>query len=178
MNNLNIPIYRAKKIDNDKYVEGDLFYEKYIIAKSKLNTLIADAINHIEYDILKNECINENCKIEHIQLKDMLNKLILNERFEHIYEIDPTTLAINFSDMLDSQGNKIFASLSENGKGGDIIKYEQVLGGILKSIGPEECIIKYCNKDHIIAPFFINAKYKNQKTYMTKEHLLVIGIQK
>ena len=30
------------------------------------------------------------------------------------------TLSINFPDMLDSQGNKIFASLSEDGKGGDI----------------------------------------------------------
>ena len=120
-NKIEIPNYRAKKIGSDEYVEGDLFYEKYIIAKSKLNTLIADAINHIEYDILKNECINENCKIEHIQLKDMLNKLILNERFEHIYEIDPTTLVIHFPDMLDSQGNKIFASLGKDGKGGDIL---------------------------------------------------------
>ena len=33
--------------------------------------------------------------------------------------IDTTTLAIHFPDMLDSQGNKIFASLSEDGKGGD-----------------------------------------------------------
>ena len=34
------------------------------------------------------------------------------------------TLSINFPDMLDSQGNKIFASLSEDGKGGDIIETE------------------------------------------------------
>ena len=31
------------------------------------------------------------------------------------------TLSINFPDMLDSQGNKIFASLQEDGKGGDIL---------------------------------------------------------
>ena len=40
------------------------------------------------------------------------------------------TLSINFSNMLDSQGNKIFASLSENGKGGDILfdmEYEYTL---------------------------------------------------
>ena len=37
------------------------------------------------------------------------------------YPIDETTLAIHFPDMLDSQGNKIFASLQEDGKGGDII---------------------------------------------------------
>ena len=94
------------------------------------------------------------------------------------YKVDRTTRSINIEDMLDSQGNKIFASLSEDGKGGDIVKYEQVLGGILKLSGPKECIVKYCNRDHVIAPFFINAKYKNQKTYMTKEHLQVIGIQK
>ena len=39
-------------------------------------------------------------------------------------EIDHQTLSISFSDMLDSKRNKIFASLSENGKGGDIIKLD------------------------------------------------------
>ena len=134
---INIPIYRAKKIDSDEYVIG--WYSEPIVIESKLYLSIT-------------------------------NK-------DGTFRIDTSTLAINFPDMLDSQGNKIFASLSEDGKGGDIVKHEQVLGGILKSSGPKECIIKYCNRDHIIAPFFINAKYKNQKTYMTKEHLLVIGIQ-
>ena len=36
--------------------------------------------------------------------------------------IDTTTLSIHFPDMLDSQGNKIFASLQDDGKGGDILK--------------------------------------------------------
>lgn len=31
------------------------------------------------------------------------------------------TLSINFPDMLDGQGNKIFASLQKDGKGGDIV---------------------------------------------------------
>ena len=35
--------------------------------------------------------------------------------------IDISTLSIHFPDMLDSQGNKIFASLQEDGKGGDLI---------------------------------------------------------
>ena len=35
------------------------------------------------------------------------------------YKVDKSTRSINFEDMVDSQGNKIFASLSENGKGGD-----------------------------------------------------------
>lgn len=38
--------------------------------------------------------------------------------------IDVSTLAIHFHDMIDSQGNKIFASLREDGKGGDICSYK------------------------------------------------------
>lgn len=40
------------------------------------------------------------------------------------------TLSIHFEDMLDSQGNKIFASLQEDGKGGDVLndgEYEFIL---------------------------------------------------
>ncbi len=40
------------------------------------------------------------------------------------FSIDTTTLSIHFPDMIDSQGNKIFASLQEDGKGGDIIETE------------------------------------------------------
>ena len=43
------------------------------------------------------------------------------------YRIDTTTLSIHFPDMLDSQGNKIFASLQEDGKGGDILLEESRL---------------------------------------------------
>ena len=42
------------------------------------------------------------------------------------FSIDTTTLSIHFPDMIDSQGNKIFASLQEDGKGGDIF----ILGDI------------------------------------------------
>ena len=44
------------------------------------------------------------------------------------YPIDETTLAIHFPDMLDSQGNKIFASLQEDGKGGDIMQDDEYFG--------------------------------------------------
>ena len=43
------------------------------------------------------------------------------------YKIDRTTRSINTEDMLDSQGNKIFASLQEDGKGGDILLEESRL---------------------------------------------------
>lgn len=120
---MNIPIFRAKNIDSDEYVEGDLFNEKYIIPKSDLNKKILDAIIHIEKDVLKCGIINSECKQEHEELNIMLNKLLVNERLEHITEIDPKSLSIHFPDMIDSKENKIFASLSEYGKGGDIVKY-------------------------------------------------------
>ena len=41
-------------------------------------------------------------------------------------ECDETTRSLNFEDMLDSKGNKIFASLNKTGKGGDILKILQL----------------------------------------------------
>ena len=38
-------------------------------------------------------------------------------------ECDETTRSLNFEDMLDRKGNKIFASLSKDGKGGDILEW-------------------------------------------------------
>ena len=38
------------------------------------------------------------------------------------------TLSINFPDMLGSKGNKIFASLQEDGKGGDIMQDDEYFG--------------------------------------------------
>jgi len=79
--NMNIPIYRAKKIDSDEYVEG--FYFNY-----------DDSLGY------KPMIISKESGIE--------------------FEISELTLAIHFPDMIDSEGNKIFASLNEDGKGGDI----------------------------------------------------------
>ena len=42
--------------------------------------------------------------------------------------IDVSTLSIHFPDMIDSQGNKIFASLQEDGKGGDIMQDDEYFG--------------------------------------------------
>ena len=42
------------------------------------------------------------------------------------YDIDPSTLAIHFPDMLDSENNPIFASLSNDGKGGDRIDFRTI----------------------------------------------------
>ena len=55
--------------------------------------------------------------------------LTYNGRIEDLhgtYPIKNDTLSINFSNMIDSEGNKIFASLSEDGKGGDIVELEHI----------------------------------------------------
>ncbi len=75
---MNIPIYRAKRIDSNEYVEG-------FLTKCRVSYFIESGSSHCD-------------------------------------EIDTTTLSIHFPDMLDSEGKKIFASLSEDGKGGDIMK--------------------------------------------------------
>ena len=90
---MNIPIYRAKKIDSDKYEIGFL-----------LNNMIVTAYE-------------QEVKRDGIYWKSITTS-----------KIDPATLAIHFPDMLDSQGNKIFASLSEDGKGGDIMQDDEYIG--------------------------------------------------
>ena len=55
------------------------------------------------------------------------------------------TLSINFPDMLDRQGNKIFASLQEDGKGGDII-LEPYLETERETVLSYENYIKNINK--------------------------------
>lgn len=85
-----VPIYRAKKIDSDEFVEGSYIEAIQSIIPTKLDFSIKNGKIDIHYS-----------------------------EFNKIKVIDPTTLAIHFPDMLDSQGNKIFASLREDGKGGD-----------------------------------------------------------
>lgn len=75
------------------------------------------------------------------------------------------TLSINFPGMIDSQGNKIFASLQEDGKGGDI------LGNVR---------IKFCQEDFIfkIQPIGYNYWNKiNSSIFYFFEHSIIKGIQ-
>ena len=88
---------------------------------------------------------------------------IINQDGE--YRIDTTTLSIHFPDMLDSQGNEIFASLQKDGRGGDIVNC--YLG---KNQIPtrEKQIVKYYKPYHMgLASYDLDAYSK----------LEVIGIQ-
>ena len=91
---INLPIYRAKKIDSDEYVIG--WYSSPIIIEGK--TYLS----------------------------------ITNKDGE--YRIDTTTLSIHFSDMLDSQGNEIFASLQKNGRGGDVCSVNDYIDSGLEGV--------------------------------------------
>lgn len=123
----NIPIYRAKKNNSDKYVEGYYFPQEWIgdypnedaeEREEKIKHFISGFTTH---DIWEDE---EN-----------------HFRFMGIDEIDPTTLAIHFPNMLAQNSDRlfpsgekdlrIFASLQENGKGGDITELQASPGTCL-----------------------------------------------
>lgn len=119
----NIPIYRAKKINSDEYVEGYFakdYYEVSTLTRFS-NIIFTDSV-----------CFEE---------------------------IDPATLAINFPDMLDSQGNKIFASLQEDGKGGDIMQDDEYIG-----------IAKYIDCQFVVG-------YENCIDNIDNGNFYIIGIQ-
>ena len=99
---LNIPIYRAKKIDSGEYV--------------------------------KNITITSN-KEGKVWLG------VDSGTLTHWIPIDLSTLAIHFPDMIDSNGTKIFASLSEDGKGGDVIT---------SFIGDIEDVLIYKNRTFVL----------------------------
>ena len=76
------------------------------------------------------------------------------------YKIDRTTRSINIEDMLDSQGNKIFASLQEDGKGGDIMQDDEYFG-----------IAKYKDCQFVV-------EYEDCIDNIDNRNFEVIGIQK
>ena len=105
---LNIPIYRAKKIDSDENVISSS------IVKSK-------AWNKDKGYYYKYYLLDDNTEADRFPIY-----------LPHAIEIDPSTLSIHFPDMIASDSDRllpngekdlrIFASLSEDGKGGDIFQ--------------------------------------------------------
>ena len=138
---MNIPIYRAKKIDSDKYIQGYLLgmWGEYFISWGETN--------HVP------------------------NKV----------QVDPLTLAIHFKGMIDSEGTKIFASLSDNGKGGDIVEFEHIR--YLEDDEPSYMIKGLCL--FIDSSFFVDdidnkfdrVFYDEEGRNFSNKELRVIGIQ-
>ena len=123
---INLPIYRAKKIDSDEYVMG--WYSSPIIIEGK--TYLS----------------------------------ITNKDGE--YRIDTTTLSIHFSDMLDSQGNEIFASLQKNGRGGDVCSVNDYIDSGLEGVAI------YQNYG-----FRIDRKGKAMGISLSSTDIKIVGIQ-
>lgn len=89
---IEIPICRGLKLGTkDEYVEGSLI-------ETEEGIFIYSKDYYSDFD-------NSNSNTTHVLMNTQL--------------IDTTTLAIHFPSMIDSEGNKIFASLSSCGKGGD-----------------------------------------------------------
>lgn len=109
---MNIPDYRAK-INIKELARGNNI-EDY------LYKVIRHYVNR--GTIIKNQddyyAIGRLNYYDEIEVFDVEDKQILK------YPYFKTTLAVHFPDMIDSQGNKIFASLSEDGKGGDKYYHE------------------------------------------------------
>lgn len=96
---------------------------------------------------------------------------ITNQDGEH--RINTTTLSIHFPDMIDSQGNAIFASLQEDGKGGDILED-------LAKYWEGECVVA----KYLFGEFVLNngSEFKAgahiELCAKCKDDWIVIGIQK
>ena len=106
-----IPVYRAKKIDSDEYVKG------YLVRADDYDADVDE--DQVIYFIMD--------KMENYRTSEVWD-FVQNSR------IDPTTLSIHFPNIIDSQGNKIFASLQEDGKGGDICQTIDYLDGTLNGV--------------------------------------------
>ena len=128
---INLPIFRAKRIDSNEYVIGYLLQDCF-------GFYIIQTDNALRCESLNNESI----------------------------EINPATLAIHFPDMIDSQGNKIFASLQEYGKGGDVFKDED----------GHKVVVKYQNKQ-ITYRYYFNEKLGAYLDVHKNYKLKVIGIK-
>ena len=87
------------------------------------------------------------------------------------YKIDRTTRSINIEDMLDSQGNKIFASLQEDGKGGDILNLDERCGENFNAIA----LYRYYEV-HLKGGIDLLNRAKYLRCYPKKD-IKVIGIQ-
>jgi hypothetical protein len=150
-----IPIYRAKKIDSDEYVTGFLNMAFY-------------------YGIYEEEDVDEPEK-KYFLIRCMDNESSDTDMwsFNGFDEIDISTLAIHFPDMLDSQGNKIFASLSEDGKGGDVCVTQS---GVKHLLVFKEFSVAGKNTD-FFGRFTITNHNGINKNFVKNTNYKIIGIQ-
>ena len=93
-------------------------------------------------------CTDTGANVYWIQTKDWID-----------YQIDPRSLCISFSDMLDINGVRVFASLSTSYNVGDIMKDDEYYG-----------IAKYINCEFVV-------EYENCYDNISEGNFEVVGIQ-
>lgn len=96
---------------------------------------------------------------------------IFNEYGLDGIDIDDTTLSIHFPDMIDRQGNKIFVSLQEDGKGGDIVNLDERCGENFNAVA----LYRYY-EIHLKGGIDLLNRAKYLRCYPKKD-IKVIGIQ-
>lgn len=101
---------------------------------------------------------------------DFNKSFIVELKTQRPFTVDPSTLAIHFPDMIDSEGNKIFASLSEDGKGGGMLFYED---------GLEEFVAEFTSNGFALYEYLDNKTIKNRVYQQNAQwyNLKVTGIQ-
>ena len=93
-------------------------------------------------------CTDTGANVYWIQTKDWID-----------YQIDPRSLCISFSDMLDINGVRIFASLPTSYNIGDIMKDDEYYG-----------IAKYINCEFVV-------EYENCYDNISEGNFEVVGLQ-
>ena len=92
-------------------------------------------------------CVDTGANIYWIQTKDWID-----------YQIDPRSLCVSFSDMLDINGVRIFASLPTSYNVGDIMKDDEYYG-----------IAKYINCEFVV-------EYENCYDNISEGNFEVVGV--
>ena len=148
---INLPIFRAKKLDSGEYVKGFLYQ---------------DLICYIPSDGFKSDEYKKAVDTETWFIMDNLSNTSM---------IDISTLSIHFPNMLakdsdryNSSGEKdlrVFASLQEDGKGGDICESKWFNTDVRLTVETES--VRYSNSTMIQDGYNIS-RYEYKK---------IIGIQ-
>lgn len=136
---MNLPIFRAKKLNEDEYVVG--YFQKLTDGRMLI------------------------CYVELVD-EDSDDFLFGDVRYIQWFEIDPSTLAIHFPNMVDVDNKPIFASLNKNRKGGDILNHR----GVNEHSFVDESTICFLNGE------FTDLTNKDVKRFYKKSKIK--GIQK
>ena len=150
-----IPIFRAKTIKQDyneweecqklKKIDGVWYAIGFYDCKREVKTYLGD------WETTHLILIRKSTAISEVNTAEI---------------IDISTLSIHFPDILDSQGNKIFASLQKDGRGGDICSVNDYIYGGLNGVAI------YQNYG-----FRIDRKGKAMGISLSNTDIKIIGIQ-